>query len=103
MKDIIAVENVQWLATKYLPFLRDFSYEEWLQKLKLPTLQYRRLRGDMIEMYKLMTGKYDKVVTHFMPKQQESSTSLPTQRHSLKIYRQWAERNLMQNFLSLPG
>ena len=41
------------------------SYEEQLQRLKLPTLQHRRLRGDMIETYKLMTGKYNKAVTHF--------------------------------------
>ena len=51
-------------------FLKDFSYEEQLQKLKLPTLQYRRCIGDMIETYKLMTGKYDKAVTNFMPRQQ---------------------------------
>jgi len=30
-----------------------------LQKLQLPTLKYRRLRGDMIELYKMVTGKYD--------------------------------------------
>jgi len=27
--------------------------------LKLPTLKYRRLRGDMIELYKIVTGKYN--------------------------------------------
>jgi len=27
---------------------------------KLPTLKYRRLRGDMIEVYKIIHGKYDK-------------------------------------------
>jgi len=26
---------------------------------KLPTLHYRRTRGDMIEAYKIITGKYD--------------------------------------------
>ena len=41
----------------------------------------------MTETYKLMTGKYDKAVTHFMPKQ-ESSTSLLTWGHSLKIYKE---------------
>jgi len=25
----------------------------------LPTLKYRRLRGDTIELYKMVTGKYD--------------------------------------------
>jgi len=33
------------------------SYPNTLRKLKLPTLMYRRARGDMTETYKL--GKYD--------------------------------------------
>ena len=49
IKDITAIENVQRRATKYLPTMKNLSYEEHLQKLGLPTLQYRRLRGDMIE------------------------------------------------------
>ena len=28
-------------------------------QLKLPTLKFRRIRGDMIEVYKILTGKYD--------------------------------------------
>jgi len=28
-------------------------------ELKLPTLKYRRIRGDMIEVYKLLMNKYD--------------------------------------------
>ena len=38
IKDITAIENVQRRATKYLPSLKNLSYEERLQKLKLPTL-----------------------------------------------------------------
>ena len=34
-----------------------------------------------------------------MPKQHESSSSLPTQGHHLKLYRQRAEKNLHSNFL----
>jgi hypothetical protein len=30
-----------------------------LRKLELPTLSYRRLRGDMIEVYKIIQGHYD--------------------------------------------
>ena len=102
IKDITAIENVQRRATKYLPSLKNLSYEERLQKLKLPTLRYRRLRGDMIETYKLMTGKYDHKIVNFMPKQHDSSTSLLTRGHQLKLYRQRAEKNLWNNFFSLP-
>ena len=35
----------------------------------------------MTETYKLMTGKYDHKIVNFMPKQHDSSTSLPTRGH----------------------
>ena len=35
------------------------SYEDRLQHLKLLILNYRRIRGDMTELYKIITGKYD--------------------------------------------
>ena len=35
------------------------SYDDRLCRLKLPTLNYRRIRGDMIELYEIITGKYD--------------------------------------------
>ena len=43
--------------------MRDLTYENRLRRLKLPTLEYRRYRGDMIEMYKLTHGLYDHDVT----------------------------------------
>ena len=52
----------------------------------------------MIETYKLMTGKYDHKIVNFMPKQHDSSTSLPTRGHQLKLYRQRAE-----NVIGPPG
>ena len=36
------------------------SYPDRLRKLKLPTLAYGRIRGDMIELYKLIHGSYDR-------------------------------------------
>ena len=33
--------------------MKNLNYEERLRKLKLPTLGYRRVRADMIEMYKI--------------------------------------------------
>ena len=44
-----------------IPGMPKISYPDRLRKLKLPTLTYRRARGDMIEMFtcKLLSGKYD--------------------------------------------
>lgn len=52
IKDITALENVQRRATRLVPGLNKMSYEARLRKLHLPTLIYRRLRGDMISVYK---------------------------------------------------
>jgi hypothetical protein len=57
------IENVQRRATKLIPGYRDLTYEERLRKLKIPTLAYRRIRGDMIETYKILNNKYDPTVT----------------------------------------
>ena len=35
-----------------IPELKDVNYEELLEFLKLLNVTYRRLRGDVIEMYK---------------------------------------------------
>ena len=86
IKDITAIER--W-ATKYLPALKDLSYEERLRKLKLPILRYQRLRGDMSETYKLMIGKYDYAIdSRLHAKQHDSSSSLATRGHHLKLYKE---------------
>ena len=46
-------------ATKLVARLQNMSYSDRLRELNLPTLKYRRLRGDMIELYKMVRGLYD--------------------------------------------
>jgi hypothetical protein len=53
IKHIDMIENVQRRATNKLPDVMELSYSECLQKLKLPTLSFRRVRGNMIECTKL--------------------------------------------------
>lgn len=54
-----ALEAVQHRATKLVPNLKTKEYEERLRALSLPSLYYRRARGDMIECYKYMSGIYN--------------------------------------------
>ena len=51
-KCIDIIENVQKRATKLVDGLGNIDYMERLKILDLPTLVYRRARGDMIEMFK---------------------------------------------------
>ena len=44
--------------TKLIAQIRDLEYLERPRILKLPSIPYRRSRDDMIEVYKLLTGKY---------------------------------------------
>ena len=60
------LEKVQKLATKLVINVKKLHYEERLRRLKLPTLKYRRIRGDMIELYKIFAGKYDDNTTEWI-------------------------------------
>ena len=44
--------DVQRRATKIVPEMKNYDYATRLKKLALPSLSYRRKRGDMIEVYK---------------------------------------------------
>ena len=44
------------LKTKLIPGLRDLRYEERLKECGLTTLETRRLRGDQIEVFKILNG-----------------------------------------------
>ena len=51
-KHINMLENVQERATRLVDGLHNVDYPNRLQFLDLPTLAYRRARGDMIELWK---------------------------------------------------
>ena len=58
-KDIDNLERIQRRATKMIPELRDLSYESRLLQCGLTTLETRRLRGDQIEVFKIVNGYED--------------------------------------------
>jgi hypothetical protein len=84
IKQRITLENVQRRFTRSIPGLKNLEYEDRLRQLHLPSLAYRRLRGDMIELYKIATGKYDSEVTEGLLKY---SIHGSTRGHQYKLYK----------------
>ena len=64
-----ALEKLRKKATKILRALKNLSYSERLKICQMTTLHYRRIRGDMIETYKIVTGKYETCVAPSLSKE----------------------------------
>ena len=47
------------MCTLSIKRIENLPYEIRLKELQLPTLKFRRIRGDMIEVYKIVSGIYD--------------------------------------------
>ena len=82
------IENVQRRCTRQLPYLKDLSYPERLKKLNLPTLAYKRLRGDMIETYKIIKGLYDKESASFLKMWTDIAQRDIGEGHGMRLYLQ---------------
>ena len=59
------VTSAGWQVTlcKLVINLKKIPYKDRLMHLKLPTLKYRRLRGDMTEVFKITHNIYDPEVS----------------------------------------
>ena len=55
-KDIERLEAVQARATKLIPSIRHLGYVRRLERLNLYSLEKRRLRGQLIETFKMLKG-----------------------------------------------
>ena len=88
------IEAVQRRATKQIPEMKNMEYADRLKKLKLPTLLYRRMRGDMIETYKILTEKYDPDVSNFLPLHREKRPTSTSRGNSLKIMKRLSKKDL---------
>ena len=89
VKLVEALEKVQKRATKLIPGCGKLSYEERLKRLKLPTLVYRRWRGDMITTFRMLNGLCDEGSGPDLAKNEY----LATRGHREKLYRQQSGSN----------
>ncbi|XP_076049540.1 uncharacterized protein LOC143030270 [Oratosquilla oratoria] len=109
-KDINILEKVQRRATKLVPQLSELPYNERLDALGLTTLQERRTRGDMIEVFKMLNGYEDIDCSQFL--QIEQRERYETRGHQWKLKKPRFRTTKRSNFFdarvvnkwnSLPG
>ena len=95
-KDKIIIENVQRRATKLVSSCKYLSYPERLRTLGLPTLEYRRERADLIQVYKILhdidSVDKDKLFT--------TAQYRATRGHSYKLHKERSRLNLLAGTFS---
>ena len=75
------LDNVQQTATRLMTSDKSLSYTDRLQKFGLTTLETRKLRGDLIEVFKMFKGFDNITLKDFF---KLSSTTL--RGHTLKVH-----------------
>ena len=91
------VERVQRRATRMVPEVRHLPYAERLKALRLPSLQFRRRRGDVILVYQVLHGRLNLPQEAFFTK----STLHSTRGHSLKLAKPHAQTRVRKNHWSI--
>ena len=91
-----ALEKVQRRYTKFIPGLSEKSYYERLVELKLPSIKYRQLRGDLIQTFKIIHNIDNLNCSDFF-----DFNVNKTRNSNLKLQKEYAKTNSRKNFLSL--
>ena len=95
-KDCISIENVQRRATRLLHGLKGLNYTQRMKELGLPSLQYRRSRADMVEVFKIIKN-IDKCDKNKLFTIQQS---VRTRGHNQKIFKKQYRLELRKHFFS---
>ena len=89
-----SIKKVQRRATKLIHGLHNMDYSDRLATLNLPSLKYRRLRGDMITVYMLIHNKFTIDSSDFFT----AATTSTTRGHSLKLFKPSARTCVRSDF-----
>ena len=95
-KDKITLENVQRRATRLVKCIKHLPYSERLKILGLPTLEYRRERADMIQVYKILHG----IDIANREKLLQMAPYTTTRGHPLKLFKKRCRLNFRSNYFS---
>jgi len=79
-----------------VPSIRQLSYDQRLRALDLPSLKYRRLHGDIINVYRLLHNLFNLEVTHFFTLNHLSRT----RGHTFKLLKEQIFKDVRANSFS---
>lgn len=96
VQDFKALEKVQRRASKLVKEIKHLPYKQRLKKLKMMSIEERVLRGDLIETYKILTGKVKVNPDQFF----ELSHEERTRGHKLKLSKRRAAHFSRLKFFS---
>ena len=88
-KDIELLEGVQHRATKIIEGLERMSYEQRLSSLGLTTLETRRIRGDLIEVFKIFKAYENVDYREFFELSENNLRG-----HSCKLFKKRVKTNI---------
>ena len=96
-KHIDMLEGVQRRVTRCIIGTKGMSYEERLAFLKLPSLEFRRLRGGLIEVFKIMHNCYDPMTTSSLF---QRCTNHQTRGHNHKLTKNTTNTSMFHGFFT---
>ena len=96
-KHLNLIESVQRRATKMIEGLHEVPYEDRLSACGLLSLEMRRRRADLVEVFRMVNGDEPLPVDHFFTFVSPTSS---TRGHSKKMFKPQARLNLRKNFFS---
>ena len=83
------IEKVQRRATKLLPGIKNLPYAKRLKILNLPSLNYRRIRGDMIQVYTILQNENQTLL--------KLNTDNRTRGHKFKLSKEYSRTEIRKN------
>lgn len=90
------IEKVQRRATKLIHDLQNYTYNERLTALNLPSLKYRRTRGDMIMVYQLIHNYFNIDISDLF-----TTAALSTTRgHNFKLFKPQVTSRVRSSFFT---
>ena len=95
-QDIVLIEKVQRRFTRMVPGLRELPYNLRLDFLGLIPLEVRRMRSDLIEVFKILKGIVKINISDLFTIRE----STITRGHNLKLYKKQCNLNVRKHFFN---